>query len=104
MNISQRVKDALRPAVYTAVFTFIGVFIPVALGWLQDLSDALSREGIETSVSQVSRVPTTTVDLGAETGRKVLKLLDALDEQDDVQNVSANFNIPAEAMSEIGQG
>ena len=42
------------------------------------------------------------VDLDAEAGRKILKLVTALDDHDDVQNVSANFNIPDEAMEEIG--
>ena len=36
--------------------------------------------------------------------RKVLKLMEALDDHDDVQNVSANFNIPDEAMAEIEAG
>ena len=48
--------------------------------------------------------PRSTVDLDAETGRKVLKLMEKLDDHDDVQSVSANFNIPDEAMAEIGEG
>jgi len=43
------------------------------------------------------------VDLDVETSRKVLKLMEELDDHDDVQNVSANFNIPDEAMAEIGE-
>ena len=68
----------------------------------QDVSGALATEGIETTVSEISRIPKTTIDLDAETGRKVLKLLERLDDHDDVQIVSANFNIPAEAMAELG--
>jgi transcriptional/translational regulatory protein YebC/TACO1 len=37
-----------------------------------------------------------------ETARTVLKLIEAPDDHDDVQNVSANFTIPDEAMTEIG--
>ena len=37
----------------------------------------------------------------AEAGRKVLTLMQKLDDHDDVQNVSSNFNIPQEAMAEI---
>jgi transcriptional/translational regulatory protein YebC/TACO1 len=33
----------------------------------------------------------------------VLKLLEELDDHDDVQNVSANFNIPKEVMTEMGE-
>ena len=68
----------------------------------QQVSDALSRRGLKPESSQISRIPTSTVDLDAETGRNVLKLMERLDDHDDVQSVSANFNIPDEAMAEMG--
>ena len=37
------------------------------------------------------------------TARKVLKLMERLDDHDDVQNVASNFNIPDEVMAEIGE-
>jgi transcriptional/translational regulatory protein YebC/TACO1 len=52
-------------------------------------------------MSEITRIPTSTIDLDVETGRKVLALMEKLDDHDDVQNVSANFNIPQEAMAEI---
>jgi YebC/PmpR family DNA-binding regulatory protein len=67
----------------------------------QQVADALKQASIEPEVSEIMRVPNTTVDLDAETGRKVLKLVERLDDHDDVQSVSANFNIPDEAMAEI---
>jgi YebC/PmpR family DNA-binding regulatory protein len=70
----------------------------------QAVADALGNRGIEPEMSQIARLPKSTVDLDAETGRKVLKLMERLDDHDDVQNVSANFNIPQEAMAEIGEG
>lgn len=66
-----------------------------------DVADALSAAGIEPASRSISRVPTTTVDLGIEEARSVLKLIDALDDHDDVQNVSANFNIPEETMKAL---
>lgn len=68
------------------------------------VSDALGGRGLEPDSSQIERTPTNTVDLDAETGRKVLKLMEMLDDHDDVQSVAANFNIPDEAMAEIGDG
>ncbi|HJT35324.1 MAG TPA: YebC/PmpR family DNA-binding transcriptional regulator [Pirellulales bacterium] len=68
----------------------------------QQVSDALSQRGLKPESSQISRIPTSTVDLDAETGRNVLKLMERLDDHDDVQSVSANFNIPDEAMAEMG--
>lgn len=70
----------------------------------QAVSDALAAHKIEPEMSQISRLPKSTVDLDAESARKVLKLMERLDDHDDVQNVSANFNIPEEAMAEIGEG
>ena len=69
----------------------------------QDVSKALKEAGIEPDVSQITRVPQNTVDLDADAARKVLKLMERLDDHDDVQSVSANFNIPDEVMAEIGE-
>ena len=66
-----------------------------------DVADALKTAEIEPSVSEITNLPTNTVDLDAGDGRKVLKLMEALDDHDDVQNVSSNFNIPDETMAEI---
>ena len=60
-----------------------------------DLTLAASA-GIEMLVAQITRIPTSTVDLDGHSGRKVLKLMELLDDHDDVQSVSANFNIPDE--------
>ena len=65
-----------------------------------DLSDALEAASIEVDVKQLTRIPNSTVDLDADSGRKILKLLEALDDHDDVQTVSANFNLPDEIMAE----
>jgi len=42
------------------------------------------------------------VDLDAQTAVKVLKLMERLDDHDDVQNVSSNYNIPDDVMKQIG--
>jgi YebC/PmpR family DNA-binding regulatory protein len=68
------------------------------------VAEALAKAGHTTEVSEIARIPTSTVDLDAETARKVLKLMEALDDHDDVQSVASNFNIPAEAMAEISAG
>ena len=65
-----------------------------------DLSEALENAEIETEVKQLTRIPNSTVELDADTGRKILKLLEDLDDHDDMQSVSANFNLPDEVMAE----
>ena len=68
------------------------------------VGDALEAAGVTIEMKQITNIPKSTVDLDAETARKVLKLMEALDDHDDVQSVSANFNIPEETMAEIGAG
>ena len=60
---------------------------------------ALEDARIPTESAETSYIPTTYVDLDAEGGKKMLKLKDILEENDDVQNVYANDNIPEEAMA-----
>jgi transcriptional/translational regulatory protein YebC/TACO1 len=61
--------------------------------------------GIEPENKQLTRIPSNIVEVAdIETARSVLKLMDALDDHDDVQNVAANFTIPEAAMAEIAAG
>ena len=66
-----------------------------------DVADALTTAEITVTSKQVTRIPNNTVDLDAEQARKVLKLMEALDDHDDVQNVSANFNLSDEVVAEL---
>ena len=69
----------------------------------QAVSHVLDTAGVKPDVSQITLIPKDTVDLDAPTARKVLKLMERLDDHDDVQNVSSNFNIPDDVMAEIGE-
>jgi len=69
----------------------------------QAVSDALSKAGIKPDVAKIDLLPQSTVDLDAANATKVLKLMERLDDHDDVQSVSSNFNIPDEVMAEIGE-
>lgn len=66
-----------------------------------DVGDAIEAAGIECVSKQVMRIPQNTVDLNVDDARKILSLMESLDDHDDVQAVSANFNISDEAMAEI---
>lgn len=66
-----------------------------------EVGTALAEKGIQCDVSEITRIPQSTIDLDADTARKVLKLMGKLDDHDDVQNVSSNFNIPQQTMAEI---
>ena len=66
-----------------------------------DVADALTTAKITVTSKQVTRIPNNTVDLDVAQARKVLKLMEALDDHDDVQNVSANFNLSDEVVAEL---
>lgn len=56
--------------------------------------NALEAAGVTHSVAEVSRVPETTVALDDDETRKALRLIDLLDDHDDVQEVATNLDIP----------
>ena len=66
-----------------------------------NVCDAIEKAGLKAEISEIARIAKDTVELDAETGRSVLKLMEMLDDHDDVQKVASNFNIPDEAMAEI---
>ncbi len=67
----------------------------------QQVSEEFENRKIPTNLAEISRIPANTVDLGVNDGKKVLKLMEALEDHDDVQSVTANFNIPDEIMAEV---
>lgn len=68
---------------------------------LSDIRGALESAEIEPDAAEITRIPKDTVDVAGDDARKVLKLIEALDDHDDVQSVSANFNIPNEVLAEL---
>ncbi len=56
--------------------------------------EALQSKGFESVSASVSMIPDTWSSLDADTTRKVLKLIDKLEEDEDVQNVYTNLDIP----------
>lgn len=67
------------------------------------VAKALEQAGIQPDVSEISRLPKSTVDVtDPDVARKILKLMNRLDDHDDVQNVSSNFNIPEAIMAQVG--
>src|SRR6266540_2207765 len=62
----------------------------------------IPAEGVdEDRVMEVTMVPTVSVPLDREGAVKVLRLLDAIEDLDDTQDVYANLDIPAEVMAEL---
>ena len=62
---------------------------------------ALQDAGIDYESSEVSFVPSMNVEVDADGARKVLRLIDALEDSDDVQNVYSNFDASDDVMAEV---
>lgn len=65
--------------------------------------EALEQAGIEVASAEVTMLPQSTVKLDKDTAKKVLRLVDALEEYEDVQEVYANFDIPDEILQELSE-
>jgi YebC/PmpR family DNA-binding regulatory protein len=64
---------------------------------------ALEAAELSPGAGDLTMVPTTTVEVTAESeAKRVLRLIEALDDHDDVQNVYANFDIPDSVMAAYG--
>jgi transcriptional/translational regulatory protein YebC/TACO1 len=62
------------------------------------VKERLDQEKIAVTSAQVTLVPKNTVDIEARNVEQILKLTEELEDHDDVQNVSSNFNIPTELL------
>ena len=62
---------------------------------------ALQEAGIEYDSAEASFVPSVTVEVDAAGARKIVNLVDALEDCDDVQNVFTNFDASDEVMAEL---
>src|SRR5690606_1681027 len=62
---------------------------------------ALQNAGIDYESAETSFVPSVTVPLDEEGARKIFKLIEAIEESDDVQNVYANFDVSDDVMTLI---
>jgi YebC/PmpR family DNA-binding regulatory protein len=61
-----------------------------------DVKAALEKAAIPTSMAEITQLPKAPTDVDVETGMKVMRLMDALDDHDDVQNVYTSVNMTAE--------
>lgn len=69
----------------------------------ESVREALTKTGLTPLHAELSMVPQNTVELNEADADKVLKLIEALEENDDVQKVHANFDISNEIMEKLSQ-
>jgi transcriptional/translational regulatory protein YebC/TACO1 len=75
--------------------------ITTAPAEMEAVREALQRRGVPVLEAQVSFVPQSTVRVEGKDAAAVLRLVEALEELDDVQAVHANYDIPDDVMEAI---
>ena len=64
--------------------------------------DAIEAQSIEIELKQVTRIPSNTVEVDSETAVQVMKLLELLEDHDDIQSVASNVNFSEEQLASFG--
>ncbi|MCL6472629.1 MAG: YebC/PmpR family DNA-binding transcriptional regulator [Firmicutes bacterium] len=68
---------------------------------LNFVKNVIEKHGIPIELAEISLIPKNPVRLSKEDAEKVLRFVDALEDNDDVQDVFSNFDIPPEVMEQI---
>ena len=68
---------------------------------LTAVREALEAAGIDIETAEISQQPKTRVPLDEDGAGKLLRLVDALEDQDDVDTVHANFDVDAEVLERV---
>lgn len=67
-----------------------------------DVKEAMQAAGLEPEIAEVTMKPSTSVDLGLEDAEKIMRLVDTLEDLDDVQNVYTNADFSDEIIARLG--
>lgn len=68
------------------------------------VKETLEKNNIKTNVAEITQLPKAPVDVDNDTGLKVMRLVEALDDNDDVQNVYSGLNISESMVAEMSKG
>jgi len=70
----------------------------------EELKKTLQEKEIAIEVAEISMMPQNTIEINdKQTAGKIISLMDAFEDHDDVQNTYANFDIPDEIINSVGQ-
>ena len=76
--------------------------VTTGFGDLWTVRDALEQAGCSIADAKVAKVASTTIELGGKDAESMLKLMDALEDLDDVQNVWSNFDVDEDTAARLG--
>ena len=67
----------------------------------EEVRKALEDAGIALETAELTRIPSNTVEMDEKKGKALLKLMDILDDHDDIQKAYSNFDISDDVMNAI---
>ena len=77
--------------------------ITCGIGDIEAVKEALKTKEIPMITAEMTMIPSTTVKVVGSEAKQLLALMEALEDQEDVQNVYANFDIPDEELEKISE-
>ncbi|MCD8351141.1 MAG: YebC/PmpR family DNA-binding transcriptional regulator [Planctomycetaceae bacterium] len=86
-------EDVVDQDTFFEVYTDPMAFIAVG--------EALEKAGIESQMSELQLIPDNRIEVGLEAAKKISRLIDQLEDNEDVQNVYTNFDVSAEAAAAL---
>ncbi len=101
LDVDTLLEAALDAGAEDASESDSGVEVTTAPGDFEAVKGALAARGLTPTQSELSMIPSTTVRLEGKDAETMLRVADALEDLDDVQNVHANFDISEEEMAKI---
>jgi YebC/PmpR family DNA-binding regulatory protein len=66
------------------------------------VKDALAKNKVTTALAEITQMPVAPVDVDTEMGQRVMRLMEAIDEHDDTQNVYSNLNVSEQMVAGMG--
>ncbi len=75
--------------------------VQAGMAEFESLRQAFENAGFTPESAELTMVAQNNIDVDVETGRKLMRLVEALEDNDDVQNVHANFDLPEELLAEM---
>lgn len=70
---------------------------------LQQVKTALETAGIPVSLAEITMLPKTYAVVEEKQAEQIMRLIEALEDHDDVQNVYSNFDVPDEVIAKVGK-
>lgn len=78
--------------------------VTISLADFEKVKKAIKEKGIKYNLAELTMIPKDIKKLDVQAGKQLLRLIDTLEEHDDVQHVYANFDVPDEVIEEMEKG